>query len=89
MANLSPDVRPVIDVFTEGLYHGVSIGKLTIGLFSCSHMAEYLASRLAAARDRPHRDAMRLLTTELGMCDEFAQLTYLAFFGDPPTGTIQ
>lgn len=61
----------------------VKVSGSPIASFWCAHMADKLCEILTDVRNLPRRDAMRTLTSELGMCDDFAQGVYSALFGQP------
>lgn len=46
----------------------------------CKCMCEHAARKLHRAREGTHREAMRILTEELGMCEGVAKQIYLLFF---------
>jgi len=62
----------------------VSVTGLPVALFWCPHMADKLCKQLELARSMPHREAMHLLTQDLGMCETFAEHVYSRLFGEAP-----
>ena len=48
----------------------------------CKHVCERYARKLDEARNSSYRVAMRIMTEELGMCEDFARGVYSELFGE-------
>lgn len=72
----------------KGFYILVVAGTV-IASCECSHVLKRMAKFLSEARAAPARDAMRILTTELGMCDDYALHIYEELTGNHAHPTLQ
>lgn len=60
----------------QGVYSVLVNHRLVIAS-PCDHVCKRAARILDQARAADYRDAMRFLTTDLGMCDEVAEIIYM------------
>lgn len=54
------------------------IGDVSVLWAQCPSVIDRAARICSRARDAPYRDAMRMLTQEIGFCDEAANNVYLS-----------
>lgn len=83
----------MIEVYETEVLDGHSSWVITINghpvaSIMCEHWAHKVCQRLAECRNTGHREAMRVLTQDFGMCEEFAESLYSHLFG-PTQGGVQ
>ncbi len=74
-----------IEVSETDTHYLLVIGDQIIATAQCAHVMYRMARTLTEAREAPPRDAMRLMTKDLGMCDDYAAHLYEVLTGDKPT----
>lgn len=70
----------MIEVSSTGLVHVLTVNDQLLIASPCEHVCERAARILNQARSSTHREAMRLLTQEIGFCDSVAEHVYSSLF---------
>lgn len=60
------------------------VGGKIIVTSECPHVLERMARLLHQAREASSREAMRILTTEIGMCENYAEAVRLRLHDNTP-----
>lgn len=71
----------MIEVVSTDLGHMLTLNDEPLVASPCGHVCERAARILNQARNSSHREAMRLLTQEIGFCDSVAEHVYSSLFG--------
>jgi len=71
----------MIEVSSTDLGHVLTINDELLIASPCRHVCERAARILNQARSSTYREAMRLLTQEIGFCDSVAEHVYSSLFG--------
>lgn len=66
-----------IEIEIDDIGWAVYVGGQCVVASSCRHLCEHTARLLHRARESSHRNAMAILTQDLGMCEQYAWALYL------------